>query len=112
MQINNKTAISLLFHLLLLFTVAQAHAFTLSGTIFSGGTPLANANVLLNDAGSGAQLNSTTSDASGLYSFTVNDGSYNLTIQASGYADSVVNGIPVAGADVTQNVVLVSQAFN
>ncbi len=77
-------------------------------SISVGGTPLVNATVLLNDAGSDAQLDSTASDASGLYSFTVNNGTYNLTIQASGYADSVVNGIAVAGADVTQNVVLVT----
>jgi len=94
--------------------VNAAFAYTLSGIIYGGSNPMLNATVNLYDASTGNQLQSTVTNSSGFYSFTVDNGTYNLLLippSGSGYGDAVVNGIPVNGADVTQNVVLIQQAY-
>jgi hypothetical protein len=100
--------------LLMLFgTLNYALAWTLSGTVYGGSNPLAGATVTLKNAATSAQVGTTATNAGGVYSFTVPDASYNLTITpsgAGGFSESVVNGITVSGSNVTQNVVLVSQA--
>ena len=98
--------------LLLLHRCPRSIRLTLSGTILVEVIPAVGATVTLNDANSSASLGSATTDTSGHYSFTVNDGSYKLTVSASGFDESVVNGITVSGANVVQSVVLISQAVN
>jgi len=98
---------------LLLLPAANAVAAAISGTIYAGNNTLPNAAVTLADAGTLTQVGSTTTDINGAYSFTVANGAYNLSItppEGSGIAPSSVNGIPVNGADVTQDIVLVQQA--
>jgi hypothetical protein len=93
--------------------VNAAYAYTLSGIIYGGSNPMPNATVNLYDASTGNQLQSTVTNSSGFYSFTVDNGTYNLIITpppSSGFGESKVNGIPVNGADVTQNVILIQQA--
>jgi 5-hydroxyisourate hydrolase-like protein (transthyretin family) len=86
-------------------------AHTLSGTVYGNGSPLADAGIVLTLAADGGSAGETTTNASGVYSLEVADGSYNLLVQppaSSGLADSRVYGIRVDGADVTQNLALVS----
>jgi hypothetical protein len=55
----------------------------------------------------------SNSNVSGWYGFTLNDGTYNLSVtppQGSGYSPSAVNGIAVSGANVNQNIVLLPQS--
>jgi hypothetical protein len=94
--------------------VNAAFAYTLSGIIYGGSNPMPNAAVNLYDAATGTQLQTTVTNSNGFYSFTVDNGTYNLLIvppSGSGFDEAVVNGIPVNGADVTQNVVLIQQAY-
>jgi hypothetical protein len=90
-----------------------AYAYTLSGIIYGGSNPMPSATVNLYDASNGTQLQSTTTNSSGFYSFTVDNGTYNLLIvppTGSGFDQAMVNGIPVNGDHVTQNVVLIQPA--
>ena len=100
--------------LLMLFgTLNAAWAWTISGTIYNGSNPLPDAKVTAYNATDQSEVGSNSTDASGHYSITVSNGSYNLSIApslASGLANSVVNGIAVTGADVLQNVILVQEA--
>ena len=79
--------------MLLAFSVSSALAYTLSGTIYGGSDPLEGATVTLLEAGTLIQLDTTVTGADGFYSFSVDDGTYNLTISGAGYEESVVNGI-------------------
>jgi hypothetical protein len=100
--------------LMLFGTLNAALAWTLSGTVYGSSNPLDSCSVTLTDVVTSAQVGTTTTNASGLYSFTVSDGSYNMTVTpqgGSGFSESVVNGIAVSGADVMQNVVLISRSF-
>ncbi len=104
----------LIFFLFVFSSFSQAAAFTLSGTVYGGSNPLPDATVSLKNADTGTQLGSSVTDVNGLYSFTVDNGTYNLGVVApanSGFSDSVVNGVVINGGDVTQNVVLLSQGF-
>ena len=77
--------------------VNAAFAYTLSGIIYGGSTPMPDATVNLYNAASGNQLQSTVTNSSGFYSFTVDNGTYNLLIvppSGSGFDEAVVNGIP------------------
>ena len=58
----------------LLSGLNAAFAYTLSGTIYGGSNPLPNATVALTDAVTSTQLGSTTTDSSGVYSFSVSNG--------------------------------------
>ena len=94
-------------------SVSQASAYTLSGTIYGGSSVLPGAVITLFDASTASQISSTTTDAEGHYSFPVDNGTFNLLVSPPaelGFTDSVVNGIVVNGAPVTQNVVLLKQA--
>jgi hypothetical protein len=87
--------------------------YTLGGTVYGGSNPLPNATVTIYDAGNSAQLGSTTTDGAGHYSFDVSNGTYNLLVAPPtglGLHDSVVNGVVVNGANVTQHVVLLQEA--
>ena len=96
--------------LLMLFgTINTALAWTISGTVTGGNALLLNAAVTLNSVATSTQVGTTTTNSSGFYSFTVADGIYNLIVvpqSNSGFSESVVNGISVSGANVTQNVAL------
>ena len=94
--------------------VNAAFAYTLSGIIYGGSNPMPNAAVNLYDAATGTQLQTTVTNSNGFYSFTVDNGTYNLLIvppSGTGFDEAVVNGIVVNGTDVTQNVVLIQQAI-
>ena len=70
----------------------NASAWTLSGTVYGGSNPLPDVAVTLIDANTLTQLDTTITDSGGLYSFAVNDGTYNLTItppNGSGFSESV-----------------------
>ncbi|GFO54930.1 hypothetical protein GMSM_19370 [Geomonas sp. Red276] len=102
------------FFLLTFGTGSAALASTLSGTVYGGSRALPNATVTLSNESTAAQVGSVTTDANGFYSFTVGDGTYDLSIappSGSSFGQSLVKAISVAGADVTQNVVLVSDAI-
>ena len=106
--------VRLFVSLFLSLFLSQSFAYTLSGTIFGGSNPLPNATVNLVDTGSSSQVGTTTSDANGDYSFSVNDGNYNLQVLApngSGFGDSDVNNITVNGSNVIQNIVIVASAY-
>jgi len=108
---NSVNKIILLF-LFLSGMCTQAFAFTISGTVYGNSSPLSNVSIDLFDAAGGAPLDTTTSDGNGFYTFTeVIEGTYDLFVTPyidSGFANSPVEGIVVSGADVTQNIVLVS----
>ena len=92
--------IRLLVSLFLSLFLSQSFAYTLSGTIFGGSNPLPNATVNLVDTGSSSQVGTTTSDANGDYSFTVNDGNYNLQVltpNSNDFGDSNINPISIIG---------------
>jgi rRNA maturation protein Nop10 len=104
-----KVIIPVFAFLFLLSGLHIAYAYTLSGTIFGGSSPLLGATVTLINASTSVQVGTSTTGAGGTYSFTVGNGTYNLTV-GSGLGNSVVNGIVINGADVSENVVLVQQA--
>lgn len=100
---------------LFLSLTSNVLAHTLSGNVLGGSTPLEGAVVYLRDPGTGTNMDTTTTDATGFYSFDVIDGVYNLYVTppaASGFGDYVVNNIIVSGGDVTQHVVLIENATN
>jgi len=85
--------------------------FSLSGTITSGGGPLAGVTVAL----SGVASKKTTTDANGNYTFTIlGNGSYTVTPSKTNYVFSptnrsvTVNGANVAGQDFTGTTFSVS----
>lgn len=97
---------------MLLGTSGLAFAWTLSGTVYGGSTPMSGATVKLSNAADATAAGTVSTTATGGYSLTVADGSYNMTITpatGSGFSESVVNGIVISGGDVVQNVVLMSQ---
>ena len=99
--------------LLMLFMGSSTMAATLSGTVYGGSDPLEGATVSVTVAGETESVASVVTDASGAYSFTLADNTYNLGVLApadSGYGSSVVNDVVIAGADAVQDVVLVSGA--
>jgi len=103
---------STLFFLVTSFNGALA--WTVSGTVYAGSSVLLGATVKLTDTATTTQVGISSSNAEGVYSFSVSDGSYNLSItppEESGFSESVVNGINVVGANVTQNVVLIKDAL-
>ena len=69
-----------------------------------------NAGVSVFLVGESTSLFTVSTDAAGAYSFTVDNGTYYLTVTppgASVYNDALVNDITIEDADVTQDVVLV-----
>ena len=93
---------------------AKGGPYTLGGTIYGGSNPLPGTTVTLFEQASQTQLDSTVTDSNGVYFFSVGNGTYKLLVSppsGSGLTDSVVNGIVVNGGNVTQNVVLLRQAF-
>lgn len=90
----------------------DAAAWTISGTVYGNGTPMPDATVNLYFASNGAIAGQATTAANGGFSLSVADGSYNMLVEPpddlSGYANSPINGIEVAGNDVSQDVLLVT----
>ena len=58
-------------------------SFTVSGTVSTGGSPIAGANVHVYDANSGAYLTSVQTNGSGFYTVTLSAGSYKLATQTA-----------------------------
>jgi len=71
----------------------QPHG-TLEGTVSSGGNPIAGATVTANPLGA-----STTTDASGHYSFVIPTGDYQVTAHAFGYNDLTQPATVTDGGD-------------
>ncbi|MFZ4856189.1 MAG: DUF1566 domain-containing protein [Desulfuromonadaceae bacterium] len=97
--------------IMLCASLSSAFAWTLTGTIKVGSNPLADTRVTAYNSADQSVVGSSTTDIGGVYTITVNNGTYNLLIAppvASGLANSVVNGVAVSGANVTQNVLLVT----
>ncbi len=108
MKPNLRTLIALF--VLLMAGLSSAWGFTLSGTVYGGGTPLSGAVLTLSDASSGNAAGTATTLADGKYSFTVVDGTYNLIVtppDGTNLAPSLVNSIIINNQDVTVNIVLV-----
>lgn len=77
------------------FTAAPA-SHTISGTITSGGSALSGVTVAL----TGTSPTSTTTDASGKYSFSVNNGSYTVTPTSTHYTFSPTSAdVTISNAD-------------
>ena len=107
-NIRYALCITILSLFVILGSGVNAVAYTLSGIVYGGGNPLPNATVTLTNATTLIQLDTTTTDADGFYSFTVSDGSYNLNIippDGSGFIESVVNGVLVNGGDLPPIIV-------
>jgi subtilase family serine protease len=81
------------------FTATAAATYTLSGTVTaSGGGALSGVTMTL----SGSASATTTTNASGNYSFTVANGSYTITPSLSGYTFTPTSrNVTVSGANVT-----------
>ena len=101
-------------HLLLFSSsvLGEAAAWTISGTVYGNGNPMPDATVNLYIASNGELAAQSTTAANGGYSLSAADGSYNMLVvppdDISVYANSPINGIEVAGNDVTQDVLLVT----
>jgi hypothetical protein len=94
---------------LLASSALSAGAYQLRGVVYGDSAPLAGATVSLVNAGTGAAAGSTATGATGAYALAVPDGRYDLTVAAARYEPASVRGIVVAGADVVQDVALVSR---
>lgn len=68
-------------------TPVAAPPYTLSGTVYGSTAPAAGATVYAN----GTQSLSTTTNSVGAYSFSLDNGTYNLTATASGYPPASMN---------------------
>ncbi len=111
---NATTGLMAVIVLMILALGTDGFAYQLKGTIYGGSNPLPNAKVDLINASTFSNLSSTTSNSGGGYGFSVSNGTYNLNVSpptASGFSQSIVSGIAVSNADVTQNVVLMQQAI-
>jgi protocatechuate 3,4-dioxygenase beta subunit len=96
-----------------LIIVNSALAWTLSGTVNRKGAPLPDAKVSVYNTTDHHEDGSDSTDSSGNYSITVDNGTYNLLIApplASGLANSPVSGVLINNADITQDFVLVQPA--
>jgi hypothetical protein len=81
---------------------------TLTGTVTDSGTslPISGATVT---ATSGGITNSTTTNGSGVYSFTILPGTYDMTATKTGYTTGIANGkVVTVGNTTTQNFSLTS----
>jgi len=101
------------FYVFILFILSllNAQAATLSGTVYGGPSPLANATVTVTIAGESEALLAVTTNSSGYYSVTVADNVYNLGVAApsgSSFGSSTVNNLIISGSDVTQNIILMA----
>lgn len=100
-----------LFILLILGVSASAFAFTLSGAVNGGGSPLSGAIVEIKSADSSSNFSAApvTTDASGAYRFVLNAaGVYNVTVTPSDtktYAVSRVS-VQIQDKDVVQDILL------
>ncbi len=92
----------------LVYPYASGLVWYLSGTIYDGETWLPGATV---QVFSGSNfLTETTTDDNGFYRVAVKGGTYDLKIMADGFVDSFAKGIDVLGEDITQNIVLLTNA--
>ncbi|MBI5074886.1 MAG: carboxypeptidase regulatory-like domain-containing protein [Nitrospirae bacterium] len=84
---------------LLAATAGAVVTYSISGTVTLGGNPLSGVTMTL----SGAASSSTTTDASGNYSFSgLANGNYTVTPSRTGYTFTPVNrAVTVSGANVT-----------
>ena len=105
-----RIAAHLLFLLCWFAASAPAAAYTLSGTVYGGQAPLADAVVTVRDAGLGTTVASATTDSAGDYSVGGLDGVYHLTITppaAGPYRESLIESVAVSGGDAVQHAFLI-----
>jgi protocatechuate 3,4-dioxygenase beta subunit len=92
-------------------TGSYAQSFTLSGTVYGGSSPLANALVEALQDGTTSVAASSTTNTSGQYSMALASGTYDLRVtppSGSGFGQETVQDIAISGADRTYDVVLLS----
>ncbi len=83
----------------------EVEAYTLSGTVTDeDGEPVANASVAVSGD---TYSDETTTNAQGVYSLELPDGSYTLTVSKEGY-DEVTERIEVSGADISNKDITLS----
>ena len=81
----------------------EVEAYTLSGTVTDeDGEPVANASVAVSGD---TYSDETTTNAQGVYSLELPDGSYTLTVSKEGY-DEVTERIEVSGSNVPKDITL------
>ena len=74
----------------------------INGTVTNGtGGPVAGASVTVRNATTGQTTATTTTDASGDYSASLTNGTYNVTASASGYDDASASGVSVTAGSTT-----------
>ncbi len=89
------------FFVFLIAGLSCASAYTLSGTVYGGSTPMVGATVTLTDATTAVQVGQIVSDANGRYTFTVGTGTFNLVVtptDTARYKESKINSIQVSAA--------------
>ena len=83
----------------------EVEAYTLSGTVTDeDGEPVANASVAVSGD---TYSDETTTNAQGVYSLELPDGSYTLTVSKEGY-DEVTETVEVSGADISNKDITLS----
>ena len=81
----------------------EVEAYTLSGTVTDeDNNPVANASVAVSGD---TYSDETTTNAKGVYSLELPDGSYTLTVSKEGYTD-VEDSVTINGSDATKDVIL------
>ena len=87
----------------IILTSTQLLATTLSGIVYGESDPLPNSTVSILLAGSSNIISTTTSDASGFYTFNVTNNTYDLKVTPpveSLYTQTTIESIVVNGSDV------------
>ncbi len=73
---------------------------TLSGTVTSGGAPIANASIVATDRFT--RTTQTTSNGAGTYELPLSEGRYSITVSAFGYAPILNNSVLITSNQVTR----------
>lgn len=90
---------------------AAAQTFTLSGTVYGGGSPLPNTTVEALNDGTTVVAAQTTSNGAGAYALQLPNGTYDLRVtppSGSGFGQETIQNIAISGANRPYDIVLLS----
>ena len=103
--------IMLMVALISLFAGSSAAVIGLNGTISNATGDLQNVNISVLNITTGAYINSSTTNASGWYSFSLNDSynssAYNVTFTLTGYTTDWIQKVMINGSNYTIDKTLV-----